>query len=273
MARDRILMCPPDHFSVDYNINPWMDGNEGNLSVKKAQAQWKQLRDTIAKHADIALINPEKNVPDMVFTANAGTVLGNKAMASHFLPMERRAEEPIFKRWFAENGFELYPLAENIGFEGAGDSLFDRGGEWLWAGYGFRTEIEAHPQLQKCFDIEVVSIRLIDPRFYHIDTCFCPLNGGWLMYHPAAFDEISQRAIEARVPADKRIVVSNDDAGRFACNSVNIEDKVIMNRVSRELGKVLAKAGFEVIESPLSEFLKAGGSAKCLTLKLTEPPA
>lgn len=273
MAKDRILMCPPDYFSVEYNINPWMDGNEGNLSVEKAREQWTMLRDTIADHADVVLIDPEQNVPDMVFTANAGTVLGKKAMASHFMPMERRAEELFFKRWFSENGFELYPLSEDIGFEGAGDSLFDRGGDWLWAGHGFRTEIEAHRHLQKCFDVEVVSIQLIDPRFYHIDTCFCPLNGGWLMYHPAAFDEASQRAIQSRVPAERRIEVSNSDAGSFACNSVNIGDKVIMNRASKELRAQLAKAGFEVIESPLSEFLKAGGSAKCLTLKLTEPPA
>lgn len=266
-------MCRPEFFSVEYSINPWMDGNEGNLSIAEAKAQWERLRDTIAEYADLAFIEPHQDVPDMVFTANAGTVLGNQAMASHFTPMERRPEEPIFKSWFAENGFDLYPLPENIGFEGAGDSLFDRGGDWLWAGYGFRTEIEAHAHLEKCFDTEIVSIRLVDPRFYHIDTCFCPLNGGSLMYHPAAFDAESQKEIEARVPASKRIVVSDADAGRFACNSVNIDDKIIMNRVSRELNADLANAGFEVVESPLSEFLKAGGSAKCLTLKLTEPPA
>ena len=113
----------------------------------------------------------------------------------------------------------------------------------------------------------------MDPRFYHIDTCFCPLNDGWLLYYPPAFDEESQKKIALRVPHGKRIVVSSEDAGRFACNSVNIEDKLIVHRVSPGLKKNLAKAGFEVIEAPLTEFLKAGGSAKCLTLKLTEPPA
>ncbi|MCZ6560991.1 MAG: dimethylarginine dimethylaminohydrolase family protein [Gammaproteobacteria bacterium] len=273
MAKDRILMCSPDFFAVEYAINPWMDGNEGNLSLELAKQQRAGLRDIIEEHAEVVLIEPQAEVPDMVFTANAGTVLGNKAIASHFMPMERRAEEKYFKQWFHENGFELYPLDEKIGFEGAGDSLFDRGGDWLWVGYGFRTEIEAHPHLQKFFAIEVVSIRLVDPRFYHIDTCFCPLSGGWLMYHPPAFDEESQKKIIERVPADKRIVVSSEDAGRFACNSVNIGDKVIMNRVSESLRSDLAKAGFEVIEASLTEFLKAGGSAKCLTLKLIEPSA
>lgn len=272
MASDKILMCSPDFFAVDYAINPWMDGNVGNLSLELAKTQWSILRDTIGRYADLEFVEPRPEVPDMVFTANAGTVLGNKAIASHFLPMERRAEEPYFKRWFSDHGFELYPLDEKIGFEGAGDSLFDRGGNWLWAGYGFRTEIEAHPHLEKFFDMEVVSIRLVDPRFYHIDTCFCPLNGGWLMYHPPAFDEESQEKIAARVAPEKRIVVDSADAGRFACNSVNIGDQIIMNRVSEKLRADLRNAGFEVIEAPLSEFLKAGGSAKCLTLKLTEPP-
>ena len=273
MAKDKILMCAPDFFAVDYAINPWMDGNEGSLSLDLAKQQWARLRDSIAVHADVVLIEPQADVPDMVFTANAGTVLGEKAMASHFLPMERRAEEKHFKRWFSEHGFELYSLDEKIGFEGAGDSLFDRGGDWLWAGYGFRTEIEAHPHLEKFFAKEVVSIRLVDPRFYHIDTCFCPLNDGWLMYYPPAFDEESQKKITARVAGDKTIVVSDEDVGHFACNSVNIEDKVIMNRVSSGLKRDLARAGFEAIETSLTEFLKAGGSAKCLTLKLTEPPA
>lgn len=270
--RDRILMCPPDYFSVDYVINPWMAGQEGQPDIGKAKQQWEGLRDAIAECADVVTMEPQPNLPDLVFTANAGVVFGNKAIASHFMPMERRAEEPHNKNWFRENGFELLDLDEKIGFEGAGDCLFDRGGPWLWTGYGFRTEIEAHKEIGDFFGTEVVSIKLTDSRFYHIDTCFCPLSGGFLMYHPPAFDFDSRMAIESRIPPHKRIVVDTADAGNFACNAVNIGDRVFLNQASEPLRARLMLAGFKVTQVDLSEFLKAGGSAKCLTLKLTEPP-
>ena len=272
-SRDRILMCPPEYFSVEYVINPWMAGHEEDeLDTQLAWEQWRNLRDAISECADVVEMEPQPELPDLVFTANAGVVFHNKAIASHFMPQERRPEEKYDKRWFRENGFELLDLDEKIGFEGAGDCLFDRGGPWLWTGYGFRTEIEAHSEIQKFFDVEVVSIQLTDSRFYHIDTCFCPLSGGFLMYHPPAFDFDSRMAIESRIPPHKRIVVDTADAGNFACNAVNIGDRVFLNKASDPLKARLMLAGFRVTEVDLSEFLKAGGSAKCLTLKLTEPP-
>ena len=264
-------MCPPTYFSVDYVINPWMAGNEGSLDPELAHRQWESLRDSLSEVADIVLMEPQPHLPDLVFTANAGAVYGNKAVASHFMPHERRPEEPHLKSWFRNNGFELLELDEKIGFEGAGDCLLDRGGPWLWTGYGFRTEIEAHPEIEKFFDVELVSIKLTDSRFYHIDTCFCPLTGGFLMYHPPAFDFDSRIAIESRIPAHKRIVVDTEDAGNFACNAVNIGDMVYLNKASEPLKARLMLAGFKVNELDVSEFLKAGGSAKCMTLKLTEP--
>ena len=269
--KDKILMCPPDYFTVDYVINPWMAGNEESLSLDKAKQQWEELRGTVAEFADVVTMAPEPELPDMVFTANAGVVYGNKAIASHFMPMERRPEEPIFKQWFRDSGFDLFELDEKIGFEGAGDCLLDRRGAWLWTGYGFRTEIEAHAEIEKYFDIEVISIRLTDERFYHIDTCFCPLTDGFLMYHPPAFDYESRIAIESRIPPHKRIIVDTFDAGNFACNAINIDDRVILHRASEPLKARLMLAGFKVHEVELTEFLKAGGSAKCLSLKLTEP--
>lgn len=269
--RDRILMCPPDHFTVDYVINPWMAGQEGSLDINRAKEQWQTLHDALSDVADVVTMEPQPDLPDMVFTANAGAVYGNKAVASHFMPHERRPEEPHFKEWFRDNGFDLLDLDEKIGFEGAGDCLLDRGGPWLWTGFGFRTEIEAHKEIQKFFDIELVSIRLTDSRFYHIDTCFCPLTDGFLMYHPPAFDFDSRIAIESRVPPHKRIIVDTADAGNFACNAVNVGDSVFLNRASDPLKARLMLAGFKVFEIELSEFLKAGGSAKCLTLKLHEP--
>lgn len=270
-SKDKILMCPPDHFTVDYVINPWMAGHKDSLSLELARQQWQQLRDVLSDYADIVTIDPHPDLPDMVFTANAGVVLGRKAIASHFMPMERRPEEVIFKQWFRDNDFELLDLDEKIGFEGAGDCLFDRGGPWLWTGYGFRTEIEAHPKIQDFFDIELVSIRLTDERFYHIDTCFCPLSDGFLMYHPPAFDYESRISIESRIPPHKRIVVDTLDAGQFACNAINIDDQMFLHRASEPLKARLLAAGFKVHEIELTEFLKAGGSAKCLSLKLTEP--
>ena len=270
-SRDRILMCPPDYFTIDYVINPWMAGQDSSLDMELAKRQWRELRDKVGEYAEIVEMEPVAGLPDMVFTANAGAVYGDRAIASHFMPNERHPEERHFKRWFTENGFELLALDEKIGFEGAGDCLLDRRGPWLWTGYGFRTEIEAHAEIAKFFDLEVISIRLVDSRFYHIDTCFCPLTDGFLMYHPPAFDYDSRIAIETRIPPHKRIIVDTLDAGDFACNAVNVDDMVFLNKASEPLKARLMLAGFKVREVNLSEFLKAGGSAKCLTLKLTEP--
>lgn len=272
-AASRILMCPPDFFEVDYVINPWMDGHAGSLDRQLARAQWEALRGGIAECAEVTLLEPQPGLPDLVFTANAGFVHGARAVPSHFMPHERRPEEPYLRAWFEAEGFEVRVLPDNIAFEGAGDALIDRGGPWVWAGYGFRTEIEAHEYLRRWFDLEVVSIRLVDPRFYHIDTCMCPLDGGYLLYHPPAFDDASRAEIERRVPPAKRLPVGIEDAGHFACNAVNIGRRVFMNRARPGLVTELEARGFTVTQLVLSEFLKAGGSAKCLTLKLTEPRA
>jgi lysine-ketoglutarate reductase/saccharopine dehydrogenase-like protein (TIGR00300 family) len=190
---------------------------------------------------------------------------------SRFFHKERQGEEPYFKEWFEQNGFTVYELPKDLPFEGAGDALFDREGRWLWAGYGFRSELDSHPYIAGWLDTEVVSLRLIDERFYHLDTCFCPLTGGYLLYYPPAFDSYSNRVIEMRIPPEKRIIVEEPDAVCFACNAVNVNNTIVMNQVSDRLKQQLREVGFEVVETPLSEFLKAGGAAKCLTLRVTEP--
>jgi len=267
----RILMCAPDFYDVDYVINPWMEGNIHKSSRERAVEQWQKLFHVIKDRAIVDLVVPAQGWPDMVFTANAGLVLGKNVVLSRFFHKERQGEEPYFKAWFAENGFKVYELPQDLPFEGAGDALFDREGRWLWAGYGFRSELDSHPYIAQWLDTEVVSLRLIDERFYHLDTCFCPLAGGYLLYYPPAFDSYSNRVIEMRIPPEKRIVVAEPDAVKFACNAVNINQIVIMNQVSQELKDRLGAVGFEVVETPLSEFLKAGGAAKCLTLRVTEP--
>lgn len=267
----RYLMCPPDHYDVDYVINPWMEGNIHKSSRDHAVQQWHQLYHILKEHAIVDLVPPQKGWPDMVFTANAGLVLGDTVVLSRFLHKERQGEEPYFKQWFEENGYKVYELPKDLPFEGAGDALLDREGRWLWAGYGFRSELDSHPYLAKWLDIEVLSLRLIDDRFYHLDTCFCPLTDGYLLYYPAAFDSYSNRLIEMRVAPEKRIAIDEADAVNFACNAVNVDRIVIMNKASNPLKERLADVGFEIIETPLTEFLKAGGAAKCLTLRVTEP--
>lgn len=267
----RFLMCPPDHYDVDYVINPWMEGNIHKSSRDRAVEQWQKLYHVLKDHALVDLVKPEQGWPDMVFTANAGLVLGDRVVLSSFYHKERQGEEPYFKQWFAEQGYTVYELPRDLPFEGAGDALFDREGRWLWAGYGFRSELDSHPFLAKWLDIEVLSLRLVDERFYHLDTCFCPLSGGYLLYYPPAFDAYSNRLIELRVPEAKRIAIAEADAVTFACNAVNVEQTIILNQASPELKSRLQAIGFRAIETPLTEFLKAGGAAKCLTLRVTEP--
>ncbi|MFM6016487.1 MAG: TIGR00300 family protein [Dolichospermum sp.] len=271
VSQIRFLMCAPDHYDVDYVINPWMEGNIHKSSRDRAVEQWNKLYNVIKNHAIVNLVDPAKGWPDMVFSANAGLVLGENVVLSRFLHKERQGEEPYFHQWFENNGFNVYTLPKDLPFEGAGDALLDREGRWLWAGYGFRSELDSHPYLAKWLDIEVISLRLMDERFYHLDTCFCPLANGYLLYYPGAFDSYSNRVIEMRVAPEKRIAIAEADAVNFACNAVNIESIVIMNKASDSLKSRLGEVGFQVIETPLTEFLKAGGAAKCLTLRVTEP--
>ncbi|NJR65901.1 MAG: TIGR00300 family protein, partial [Leptolyngbyaceae cyanobacterium CRU_2_3] len=232
--------------------------------------QWQGLFHILKDNAIVDLVEPEKGVPDMVFTANAGLVLENTVVLSRFFHKERQGEEPFFQKWFEDQGFTVHVLPKDLPFEGAGDALLDREGRWLWAGYGFRSELDSHPYLAKWLGIEVISLRLMDERFYHLDTCFCPLADGYLLYYPAAFDAYSNRMIELRVPEAKRIAVHEADAVNFACNAVNVDRLIILNKISDDLKARLGEAGFRIIETPLTEFLKAGGAAKCLTLRTTE---
>jgi lysine-ketoglutarate reductase/saccharopine dehydrogenase-like protein (TIGR00300 family) len=264
-------MCAPSHYDVDYVINPWMEGNLHRSSKALALDQWQRLCGLLQQRGRVELLEPQPGLPDLVFTANAAVVVGNTAVLARFFHPERQGEEPWFGRWFESQGFEVVQLPPDLPFEGAGDALLDRGGGWLWAGYGFRSELAAHPLLARSLGVEVLSLRLIDERFYHLDTCFCPLSDGTLLYYPPAFDFYSNRLIESRLAADKRLVVSETDALAFACNAVNLGDAILLNQASASLRQQLEARGFTVLETPLGEFLKAGGAAKCLTLRLDEP--
>ena len=271
MGESRFLMCPPTHYDVDYVINPWMEGNVHRSAKAVAAAQWQQLQEVLAGHARVEQLEPQPGLPDLVFTANAGVVVDDSVVLARFFHPERQGEEPWFQQWFASQGYRVTLLPADLPFEGAGDALLDRSGGWLWAGYGFRSELAAHPLLAEALAVEVLSLRLMDERFYHLDTCFCPLSDGTLLYYPPAFDFYSNRLIETRVPAAKRLVVGEADALAFACNAVNVGRSVILNQASAGLRHQLETRGYDLVETPLSEFLKAGGAAKCLTLRLDEP--
>ena len=269
---ERYLMCPPEFFQVDYVINPWMEGNIDRANGTLAAEQWHRLHAILGRQVKVELLEPLAGSPDMVFTANAGLVLGDQVVLSRFLHPERQSEEPHFRDWFRQNGFRVHELPKDLPFEGAGDALLDRATPLLWAGYGFRTELESHALIANLLGIEVVSLRLIDKRFYHLDTCLCPLEGGFLMYYPAAFDARSNAQIEHRIPTEKRIVLDEGDAIHFAANAVNIGETLILHRAGEALKTQLSAAGFQIFEEPLTEFIKSGGAARCLTLRLTELP-
>jgi N-dimethylarginine dimethylaminohydrolase len=265
------LMCPPEYFTVAYIINPWMHGNLRRIDNAVAKQQWRSLYDLITDRATVRLVLPQPGSPDMVFTANAGLVKAKRFVVSRFRYPERQYEEPYFADWFMDRGYDVSLMPRDVPFEGAGDALFDRGDACLWMAHGHRSIPAAREILAERLGLEVVVLKLVDQRFYHLDTCFCPLEGGYLMYYPPAFDDVSRESIEGRIAADKRIAVDEKDALDFACNAVNVDATVLVNRASPGFVKALARRGFEVVQTPLSEFMKAGGSAKCLTLRLDEP--
>lgn len=263
------LMCPPKLYEVNYVINPWMAGHVHNSSRTVAEEQWQHLYEAVSRVAEVVLVEPQPGWPDMVFTANAGLEHNGIVVLSSFFHAERQGEEQHFRRWFHATEYTVFTTPRETPFEGEGDALFTSDGSLLWAGYGARTLQSSHRFLSEVWKIEVASLHLIDPHFYHLDTCFAPLEDGSIMYFPQAFDKASVEKIEAYYAADKRIQVKEADALRFACNAINVNCAIILNHVSRELSEQLTVRGFRVVEVALDEFLKAGGAAKCLVMKLS----
>jgi arginine dihydrolase len=261
-------MCPPDFFGVDYVINPWMEGQTGRAEAAEARRQWLDLKARVERHADMHLLIPRPGLPDLVFTANAGLPRNGKVVISRFRFPERRGEEVFFRDWFEAHGFFVVDPPKNLFFEGAGDALYDEARDLFWVGHGFRSDASVAPFLQKTLATRAVPLGLTDPRFYHLDTCFCPLPGGFLLYFPGAFDPASRTIIESIVPEEKRIAVDSAEAEDFCCNAVAMGKTLILNAASPRLRQRLEQAGFMVEATPLTQFMKAGGAAKCLTLEL-----
>ncbi len=271
--RDQILMCRPSHFGVSYVINPWMEGHVGRADRDVALEQWTRLADTLGQRADLQIMDGVPGLPDMCFTANAGLVWGDRFVPTTFRVAQREPEMSHFIDWFSQAGYQIAPLPDAPSCEGEGDLLYqlDQQGGCLWAGYGVRSSLESHRAIGQRLGVEVVSLRLVDQRFYHLDTCFVALPGGRVMYYPAAFDERSLREIRHRVPPAARLEVDKQDAMRFACNALVLGETLVTNFVSDPLRRRLAKWALEVIVSPVDEFLLAGGGVKCLSLFVRRP--
>jgi N-dimethylarginine dimethylaminohydrolase len=257
-------MCPPDHYGIHYVINPWMNVTR-RADHATAVEQWRALRNLLAgAGATISEAPPVEGLPDMVFTANAALVYKQRAIVSRFRHPQRQGEETHFRRWFAQHGWETTDSPEGFAFEGAGDALFC--GDTLFAGYRQRSDARGHQEIGELLGVRVLPLELVDPYYYHLDTCFCPLAQDAAIWFPMAFDIYGRRVIEANIP--NLIAVDEHEARSFACNAVVIGRTVVTNTGCPRLHDHLRAAGFMPLETPLGEFVKAGGSAKCLTLRL-----
>ncbi len=272
------LMCRPDYFAVDYVINPWMNpqswAQQSNVLVDASRREWTALHRTLASlGAAIELVPPAPRLPDLVFTANAAVVLDRKAVLARFRHPERRGEEVPYERGFhalKARGIvdKVVKLPGDIVLEGAGDCVWDRARNMYWMGYGPRSDRKAAPVIKDFLGVETVPLELVDPRFYHLDTALCPLTRSEVMFVPEAFTSQGRALIHERVAPALRIEVPMEDACQLAANAVCVGDTVVMSHCGDRLHRRLSERGYHVITTPLPSFLRSGGSAFCLTLRL-----
>jgi N-dimethylarginine dimethylaminohydrolase len=256
-------MCSPTYFGVEYVINPWMQHNVGAVDHTVSLSQWTQLYHALSQWADVRLVEPQPRLPDMTFVANAGHIDSDAGIAvvSHFAHGARAGESQHWATWFEGQG--LRTIMPPWPFEGQGDLLKDPQGR-LWMGHGFRSSVQAHQWLESTLNRSVELLRLVDPRWYHLDTALAPLDQRTVMWYPAAFDQVSQQKI--RQSWSRHVELSQADAVNFAANAVVIDQHILLNTVSSGLKSRLTKMGFDVTMLNLDQFLRSGGAAKCLTL-------
>lgn len=265
----KILMCPPQFFDVNYSINAWMD-TSNKVDVDLAKQQWNVLYNGINDLEETIFMNPEENLPDLVFTANSGIVHKNIFIPSNFKYPERQGETKHFEFFFLKQGFNILKLPLAYNFEGAGDMLRYSDNETYFGGYGFRTDLESYDFLGKILGVEIFKLNLINPYFYHLDTALCPVSKNLVVYYPGAFSEESRTLIESKADT---IVVPENEAMKFACNMVAIENNILMPSGCPETRIMLKDSGFTVQEFDMSEFQKSGGACKCLTFEMNDNPA
>jgi N-dimethylarginine dimethylaminohydrolase len=269
-TRPTFLMCPPQWYGVDYAINPWMASNLHRSSRDLAFSQWKALYTALQTVADVRLLHPEPGSPDMVFLAHGALVHHGVSALASFSHGQRQTETPHLRAWMEQHGFLVWNTPRETAFEGEGDIIFNATGTELWAGHGVRTCRSAHRHIADAWHVPVHSLHLVDPRFYHLDTCFAQLSGGDLLYYPGAFDAASRAQIEAAFPVEKRMAVTERDATKLACSALNVGNKLFTGNISDELTASLQAHGYQVERLALGEFLKSGGGAKSLALRLSD---
>lgn len=264
MSQPHILMCPPQYYGIEYEINPWMS-KQRQADHEIATRQWNHLvvilKDT---GATISMLEPVEGLPDLVFTANAALVYQQRVLLSNFRHDQRRGETPVNAAWFQSHRFKVEYLPPQVYHEGAGDALFC--GDTLFAGYRIRSDAMAHQLVAERIGHRAIPVALVDEYYYHLDTCFCPLSTTEAIYYPGAFDEYGTTALREHVP--QLYPVARQEAERFACNAVVVGKHVVTNTGCPELHQLLRQKNYVPLETPLDEFVKAGGSAKCLTLRL-----
>ena len=262
MTTRRYLMCRPTHFAVTYRINPWMDPTapyDNALAVR----QWENLRETfLGLGHTVDLIEPLPGLPDMVFAANGATVVDGKVLAVQFRDPERADEAPAYKAWFETNGFDVYDSKHTN--EGEGDILL--AGDVLLAGTGFRTAHAAHAQTQEVFGRPVITLQLVDPAYYHLDTALCVLDATNIAYLPSAFSPGSQEVLRRLYP--NAVIATPADAAVLGLNAVSDGHTVVLPVQAPALNAALRERGYETIGVDVSELRKAGGGPKCCTLEV-----
>lgn len=257
------LMCRPTYFDVAYSINPWMHPDRPT-SPQKALDQWKLLFETfVGLGHDVHLIEPEPGLPDMVFAANGATVIDNKVLVARFRHPQRTDESAAFLEWFGTGSWSEVRQAEYVN-EGEGDFLFT--GTEILAGSGFRSDRRAHDEVSEFFGRPVVSLELVDPRFYHLDTALAVLDDGAIMYNPRAFSARSRAELEERFP--DAVLAEEGDAAAFGLNALSDGRTVVLPQAATGLMAQLRERGYDPVGVELTELLKSGGSVKCCTLEL-----
>ena len=270
-------MSPPDHFEVAYSINPWMNPEQWSLDAKRlsrdAMAGWSALRATCESLGARVLLKPAaRGWPDMVFTANCAVVLDGKAVLARFLMAERAGEEQhghrMFEQLKARGEIDhIYRTPEGVYFEGAGDAIYDPLRRLMWMGHGQRSCRSAHHTVEQAFGIPTLSLELVDPRYYHLDTAFCLLSAGEILYHPGAFTQEGREQIQA-LAGGQLIEAPAEDAAHLGVNAVCIGRDLVMCYCTAALRALLEQRGYRVHVVPLGAFNRSGGAAYCLTLRL-----
>ena len=260
----RFLMCPPEHFGVLYEINTWMH-EEVAVDVGRARAQWDELVAALRDAgAEVEILEPVPGLPDLVFTANAGIVNGRQFVPARFRHAERQGETPHDIAWFTANGYTIDELPLGVSHEGAGDAL--PFGSVLLSGYRLRSDAASHAYLSRLTGAAVRSVELVDDRLYHLDLTFCPLDDRRALVAPMGWDSYGRRVVEALVP--EPLVLDDDAALAFCANSVVVGNTIVMPACPIDVERQLDAWGFEVVVVDVSEFQKAGGACRCLTLAL-----